>query len=137
MNGDSKNRQAQAWDELGQLRERFEQWRQQKRDRRQRIPSALWDAAAGLARQRGVYPVARTLRLDYLMLKKRAGMAPQRRRSPAGMPFVECLLPGPVVASENVIELVNRQGARMILRLPGSGREDWLGLAQLFWQEAP
>jgi hypothetical protein len=49
MNGDSKNSRSRAGDELGQLRERFEQWRQQKRDRRQRIPSALWDAAAGLA----------------------------------------------------------------------------------------
>jgi hypothetical protein len=137
MNGDFKINREEAGDELGQLRVRFEQWRQQKRHRRQRIPSALWDAATGLARQRGIYPVARTLRLDYILLKKRAGLACERQRSPATMPFVECLLPGPAIASENVVELVNRHGARMILRLPGSNRQDWQALAQLFWREAP
>jgi len=136
MNGDSKNSRSRAGDELGQLRERFEQWRQQKRDRRQRIPSALWDAAAGQARQRGVCLVARTLRLDYLRLKKRASSVPQQQRS-SSMPFVECLLPGPAAASENVIELINRQGARMILRLPASSHHDWLEWAQLFWRQAP
>jgi hypothetical protein len=130
-------KRSEAGDELGHLRERFEQWRRQKRHRRQRIPAALWDAATGLARQHGVSPVARALGVDYVMLKARAGVVPRLRRSASTMPFVECLLPGPEVASENVIELIHRRGARMILRLHGTGRGDWLELAQLFLREAP
>ncbi|MBV5333691.1 hypothetical protein JZU57_00170, partial [bacterium] len=56
---------------------------------------------------------------------------------PAKGSFVECMLPGASIGSESVIELVNGQGARMILRLPGSGRQDWLELAQLFLRKAP
>jgi hypothetical protein len=124
-------------DEIRHLREQFDQWRLQKSHRRQSIPPALWDAATGLARQYGVFPVARSLRIDYGRLKERMGNPPGLPRSAATMPFVECLLPGPAAASENVLELVNRQGARMILRLHGSCRQDWLELAQLFLREAP
>jgi hypothetical protein len=57
--------------ELEQLRRRFEGFRNMQFVR-SRLPESLWVAAAELARRRGVNPTARTLRLDYTGLKKRA-----------------------------------------------------------------
>jgi hypothetical protein len=47
-------------------------------------------------------------------------------------PFVELRMPGSEATAENVIELVNRQGARMTLRLPPSCRQAVVDLAEVF-----
>ena len=82
----------QAGDSLEALRQRFEQWRQGRRQG-ERIPAAMWVAAVKEARTRSVYRVARALRLDYAMLKLRAqrpgkarGAAPSNQVAPR---FVE------------------------------------------------
>jgi hypothetical protein len=46
---------------------------------RRKLPESLWQAAVGLAREHGVYSVARSLRLDYMGLKKRMGGVARRR----------------------------------------------------------
>jgi hypothetical protein len=50
------------------------------RPRGKRLPDSVWQAAVELAREHGVYSVARHLRLDYAGLKKRLGGVSHRRR---------------------------------------------------------
>ena len=104
--------------ELEQLRDRFEHWRQQNvPGRRRRIPGAFWSEASVLARRHGVVKVARTLRLDYTKLKQKAGVQTNRVHKQASVPFVELMMPGPMAVTESVVELTNRSGGRMTIRL--------------------
>src|SRR5438270_7468585 len=64
---------------VAQLQRQLEQFRTTQ-PRRTKLPESLWEAAVELARQHGVYPVARPLRLDYTRLKKRLGGSPTFRR---------------------------------------------------------
>src|SRR5271157_4966630 len=89
---------------------RFERWRSAHAGRRVPIPKRLWAAAAELARQHGVFPTAKVLRLEYGKLKqlveaagpvargrgaKAPAAAPRRARSAAPPAFVELLtVPG-------------------------------------------
>jgi hypothetical protein len=133
MNGESMNFRDERTGELEQLRDRFEHWRQQNGPgRRRRIPGAFWSEASVLARRHGVVKVARTLRLDYATLKKKSGVQTNRGNKQASVPFVELMIPGPMTASESVVELTNRSGGRMTIRLqPHCGR-DIVQLAELF-----
>ena len=136
MNGEKTTNGVVAAGALGQLCGRFEQWRQQAgRGRRRRIPESFWDEATQLARHHGVFRVARTLRLDYSMLKKRAGIKTGRLSKSAPMPFVELMMPGPVAASESVIELTNRKGVRMTIRLHPHCGKDMIDLAEMFLRQ--
>jgi hypothetical protein len=38
---------------------------------RAKLPESIWEAAAALAREHGVYAIAQALRLDYMGLRKR------------------------------------------------------------------
>jgi len=55
---------------LEELRRQLDAWRGEGRPGR-RIPEALWNSAAALAREMGVNPVVRALHLDYVRLKRR------------------------------------------------------------------
>lgn len=78
-----------------------------------RIPEDLWAKAADLATRHGICRVARALRLDYAVLKRRT-------KASAGAPgamatFIE-LLPAPVVdnsIAECALEVESNRGARM------------------------
>jgi hypothetical protein len=136
MNGENLNGKSGAPGALGRLQDRFAQWRQQSGPgQRRRIPNAFWEEASVLARQQGVFKVARTLRLDYATLKKRAGVNADRQRQQTPVPFVELMMSGPTATSENVIELVNRQGARMTLRLHPACRQAIVDLAEVFLRQ--
>jgi hypothetical protein len=129
MDGEKINNGDGATVALGQLRGRFEQWREQNGPgRRRRIPVTLWEEAAGLAQHQGVFKVARTLGLDYATLKERSGKQ-------AAMPFVEVMMPGPMERSESVIELTNRKGARMTIRLHPHCGKDMVDLAEVFLRQ--
>ena len=52
-----------------ELHTQLEQFRS-THPRRTRLPVTLWQSAAELARQHGIYTVAHSLRLDYTTLKK-------------------------------------------------------------------
>jgi len=58
---------------VAQLQRQLEQFRSSQPERTKLLES-LWQAAVELARQHGVHPVARPLRLDYTRLKKRLGV---------------------------------------------------------------
>ena len=136
MDGEKINNRNGTSEELGQLRGRFEQWREQNGPgRRKRIPVTLWEEAAGLAQRQGVFKVARTLGLDYATLKDRAGVKTGQPGKPAAMPFVEVMMPSPMERSESVIELTNRKGARMTIRLHPHCGKDMIDLAEMFLRQ--
>src|SRR5215471_20342359 len=104
---------------LEETRQQLEHWRS-TRACRARVPEALWAAAVGLARQHGLYPTARTLRLDYTRLKERVesagegeGHAPRRTRE-VPPSFVELRAAGS--AAECEIEW-ERPGGKMRMQL--------------------
>ena len=53
-----------------QVQQQFEQWRATKASRT-KLPESFWQSATELARQHGLNPTAKALRLDYSALKRR------------------------------------------------------------------
>ena len=136
MNGENVSDRDGMAGALGRLQDHFERWRRQNgQGRRRRIPVDMWEKAAGLARHHGVFKVARTLRLDYNMLKERSGVKTARCRNQEAMPFVELMMPGPMAASESVIELTNRKGARMTIRLHPHCAKAMMELTEVFLRQ--
>lgn len=119
------------------VREGVEAWRSQ-RPKPAAMPEELWSAAVALAREHGVYAIARSLRLDYGTLKRRlaeAGEASWSEEEAAGE-FVEVQGAQPVAERETtgtVVELTHADGSRMVVRLPAPGALDLVGLATAFW----
>ena len=101
---------------LAEARQGLQRWRR-RRNRPARIPEDLWAMAVDLAREHGVAPIARGLRLDYYSLKKRL----EAGRPPAtGTPapaFVEVLAGGPAAPADCVVEVENASGTRMRIHL--------------------
>ena len=99
---------------------RLEPWRS-KRQGRARIPESLWSAAGELAREHGVNPVWRVLRLEFNHLRRVTEsdrpMPRKRRAMPA---FVELIAPRADIAPTCIVEL---QGQR------GTMRIEWKGTA--------
>jgi hypothetical protein len=101
------------------------------------MPEDLWAAAVCLARSHGIAPIARALRLDYGSLKKRVG------RSPGGgsgntdrvSPFVE-MDPRHLVPEREphggVVELVDADGTKLVVRLSGRESLDVPALVEAF-----
>ena len=52
---------------IAQLQRELEEYRRMP-PRRAKLPESIWEAAAELAREHGVYAVAQALRLDYMRL---------------------------------------------------------------------
>ena len=115
-------------------RRRVARWRDTRTHRGVPMPAPLWAAAVALARQHGLYPTARALRLDYGTLKKRldaagAGRAP----SPA---FIELPVARPTGLGACVIELEGPRGGRMRIEVPGATLADLVALTQVAWGPA-
>ena len=112
-------------------------WRQQRRHR-EAIPGNLWRLIGPLARAHGVSPVARALRLNYTALQQRTlagGVAP-----PAGNrhdAFVEVPVASWPGATHWSIELEDRRGAKMTVRLAGGEAATVLAVAQGLWRQRP
>ncbi len=113
---------------LTRATERFEKWRKRGPARR-KIPDRLWELAAKLGGKYGVNRTAQALRLDYYDLKGRVEAAgPSRAPTPeTAATFVE-VLPQPRGAC--VVEIEDRRGAKMTIRL--SGPVDVVALAKSF-----
>lgn len=121
---------------LEQVERRFSRWRE-SRKQGQRIPTVLWAAAAGMAKQHGVHRVARELRLDYNGLKNRVGpVGPARGAAKIDAQFVELFgAPASTVAPvcECAVELENARGAKMRVQLNGHGLAGLERLCSAFW----
>ncbi len=120
-------------------RREFTRWRQGRRPG-DRIPEGLWEAAVELARELGLNPTARALRLDYYSLKKHvdaAGVSTPSSSSKASTPgavgaFVELNAAAIVGQRECVVELEHPGGAKMRIRLEGSIDRELSALAGAF-----
>ena len=126
---------------LEQLGLRLKRWRE-ARVRGQRIPRELWAAAVDMARQFGVQPVAKGLRVDYKRLKRRVqgvgGVAPAGKIDTRKVDtrFVEMVVSPPSAAPgrcECTVELENAQGAKMRVQLSGNALGALNTLCNAFW----
>jgi hypothetical protein len=119
--------------EVDELRQRLERWRQRPRHPR-RLPEPIWAAATDLAGAYGISALARSLRLSYDTLKQRvlaAGPAGARTPKPG---FVEVAWVPPACGSECTVELKDRRGSTMSIRLAAGAAGQVVALAQAFWR---
>ncbi len=113
-------------------------WRLRRRHR-EAIPESLWRMIVPLARAHGVSPVARALGVNYTTLKERTvvgvnGVNRPVEKQPDGFIAVPVAAPGPWSASPQwTIELEDRQGAKLTLRLAQAESTTALELAQGLW----
>lgn len=120
------------------LRQQVEAWRK-SRPPGQRMPEALWEAATQLAKEYGVSPVQRVLRVDYRGLEYRAtGIDKTKSGKPAPpvkTTFVELpTLPAAPRRAEHTIELEDATGRKMTVKVCGGSLAELLPLAQAFWR---
>ena len=123
-------------DGLVQLKERFDEWRAQRK-LGMRIPAPLWAAAVDMVSVHGACRVAGALHLDYDMLKRRVAQAGGQASTPELAPrFVELFATGMPTASasrpECVVELANGRGAHMRVELNGQGLAGLAALCSAF-----
>lgn len=130
-----RTRAAAAEQRVQQLRERIDHWRS-TRVKLWPMPAELWDEATVLARELGVHPVQRALRLNHESLRRRVegGTAPRGSAEAAGE-FVELSgaeLLGLPVAAGPVIELSDGDGVRLTVRLAAGSTLDMAQLVEAF-----
>jgi hypothetical protein len=121
---------------------RLERWRNAHTGRLP-IPKRLWAAAVKLAREHGVCPTAKVLRLEYGKLKRllesaspaAKTQAGRRRRtgSPAPPAFVELMTSPAAGQSECLIELEGRRG-KVRIQWKGTTAPDLGGLSRALWE---
>ena len=128
------------------LRRRFERWRGTHRPR-SRIPESLWGSAVKMAGMYGLHRTAKSLRLDYYVLKERIEVLKKRverdrhalaDRSKKGVTaFVELTPPPFVGACECTLDLENADGAKMRVHLTSTTMPDLAALGRSFWDPRP
>lgn len=91
----------------------------------------LWESAAELAKQHGLYATAHALRLDYVGLKRRIGGSAWRRKKPAQPRFVELIASTPPKLDECVIEFESACGAKMRMQWKAATPPDWASLLRV------
>jgi hypothetical protein len=120
------------------VRDQFESWRKTRRGR-DRIPEALWEAAAEQCREHSICEVSQRLRLNYNDLKGRVQGAGTRGLAVGQRPdfgFVKLDLGAPILPSECLVEMEAANGARMRMSFKGASREfDPVELSRAFWRQ--
>ena len=107
----------------------FENWRRE-RNRGERIPDNLWAMAVELAKQHGVWPVARALHLDHSRLKRHVRNGEEQVKSGA---FIE-VIPQGAMSCACTVEMEDGRGARMRIEMKGAAA-DVAALSRTFWSE--
>ena len=120
---------------LDDVRRQFERWRE-AHPPRTRIPEALWSRAVVLAREYGVYRIARELHLRYYSLKERVesgGRESGLHKAAAG--FVELVTQANhgTRGIDCIVELERRGGDRMRIHLRGAETAELVALSRTFW----
>ena len=116
--------------DVNSVRELFLEWRRTKK-RGAPIPDALWSDAVNAARKHGLKVVSRALSIEYGVLRGRMGTEDADR--PADFVELKAMpLPGVTEVEGSVVEVVDSDGARMMIRLSGHGPLDLVGLVNAF-----
>jgi hypothetical protein len=128
---------------VGTLRRKIERWRR-TRKKRTRMPEELWSAAVKLAQVHGVWRIAKELSVRYESLKQRVVAFEEeterkkRRRSQhldaklvEVLPTLEDVVPQGL---QCIVELRDRGGATMTIRLAELRGVDLAGLTEAFWK---
>ena len=102
---------------------------------RTKLPETLWQTAVELARQYGVYSVARPLRLDYTGLKKRLDGIAGSEKKASTPAFVELVAAHPATVADCVIEFESSAGSKMRIQWKNSSAPDWASLLRA-WRDA-
>jgi hypothetical protein len=118
---------------ITQLQRQLDQFRSTQPGRT-KLPEPLWQAAAELARQHGIYAVAHPLRLDYTRLKQRLGDIPKRQQKANKPSFIEFLGGGSATLPECVIEFESATGSKMRIQWKATVPPDWTSLLRA-WRE--
>jgi hypothetical protein len=118
--------------QIDHLRKRLEAWRKSHRGSRARIPDRLWNSAVWAAGHYGLNRTAKVLRLNYYDLKKRLDAA-SVMQGPVPS-FIELSPVATGLTPECIIELENRNGAKMRIHLKGIGSPDLNVLSDTFWR---
>ena len=107
---------------IAQLQRELAEYRH-RQPRRAKLPESIWEAAAELAREHGVYAVAQAMRLNYMGLKKRLGEVASRRPNKSSPVLVEWIASPPrATCEECLIEFKSTRGGKM----RSIGRSEWL-----------
>jgi hypothetical protein len=123
---------------LKPLRRRIERWRR-TRAKRSPMPPELWAAATALARDYGVYRVARELGIGYESLKDRLGAEGNNGKQDASafVPVDGAALFAPApVAGGGEVELSDARGRKVVIRLAADQAVDVAALLAA-WRRAP
>ena len=97
---------------------------------RAKLPPALWQAAAALARSHGLYVVARSLKLDYCTLKKHLSGSAECRdtRKKAQPKFLELIGATGHSVDEYLIEFESARGGKLRIHCKTNTPPDWPAL---------
>lgn len=123
---------------LARVKPALAAWRLERRHR-EAIPETLWRMIVPLARAHGVSPVARALGVNYTTIKERTVVGAQGASRPVEKQtacFIEVPMakPGPWATScQWTMELEDRQGTKLTLRLAQADTTTALELAQGLW----
>ena len=124
---------------LEELQRQFAVWRGNA-EKGRRIPEELWRSATELAREIGVNPVARALRLDYNRLKRRVtgqnASKTQVSATPTRPAFLELAVGAVSPRPEWVVEFEGRSG-KVTMRLAGQDSVAIAALAETLSRTEP
>jgi hypothetical protein len=121
---------------LEAVQRRFEHWRRTRKVL-SRVPEPLWAAAVKIAGRCGIAHTAKTLRVNYNVLKKRVErQAAAVQSEPAentAATFLELAPPTRVGCCQCTLELEDASGAKMRIHLHGAEAPDLTTLSRSFW----
>ena len=124
-----------ASESIAELQAQLQQFRS-THPPRTRLPASVWQSAGELARRHGIYPVARSLRLDYGTLKKQVNglnAVPTRGRKKPQARFVELIGAARESTDEYVMEFESVRGRKLRIQCKTNRPPDWPVLLRA-WQ---
>lgn len=133
-----KQRPAELPADVRQIHARIERWRK-TRKKRTAMPEQMWQGAVSLARVHGVYWTARALRLSYESLKRRVIARPGNGQGgnkdyPGFVELSPAQLMGFAQPTGPLVELLDADGAKLMIRLTDGSELNMLGLVEAFWR---
>jgi hypothetical protein len=116
------------------VRQRFEQWRESRKQHTP-IPESLWKGAASLCADHSIYKISRSLHLDYNALKRHvySSHSESLSESVTSSVFVELDLKASLPEAECFVEREDKDGAKMKMHIKGRLCLDPLEFIKAFW----